>query len=662
MEWENSIPTYSFEQTTQVILLEAEPGQARRNCLRQWLNEAQNNGATTWLLSCDRDKGGPWAGLNDLLSNLLPEIQTHAPALINKHDYELVHVLPALRRTISVRHLSLTDAPPPGEPHLTYYPADRVLRIVHGIIDLLKAWQQSSGGSPWVIACERYDRAGTLVRHFFVELMRRAGEQLHLNLLIATDIGASETVASEFNTKYLKQCIRFNEPQQPTAPISPQEMAWLAQQLAIQVGEDEIEQEIHLPRLIRYWLLSDQPENALNYQIQACSIYSIRGFYDDALVYGEAAIAQVERYCPLDQQKRWEISEKLHDIYISLFRFAQALHVLEDAMAKTDDPDHICRGCNRMAMLYARYLRNNCDLAKAEAYLQRGLQELERANLPEEIKFYKVAQNRRGLALIRHSQGQFAEAVKICLSTYKETLSRLGSDKHLPHQALLLFNVSRVYASIGPYDEAIVYLSTASGIDPNYSEYYNHRANLYFKMGRLDEALNDYLKAIELSPPYPEVWTNLGQCYRLMGQMAEAIDAYSTSLDLDPNQSLALVGRAQAFEALEYPEAALADYSAALALDANQSLVLANRAILHYDAGLYQEAVDDLTRAIALSPETADLYQNRAVALTVLGRIDGAAQDLQTYLSLNPEAGDRTEVESKLLTLQTGIVNSSSPK
>lgn len=653
MEWQNSIPTHLPKQRDQVILLEAELGQSRRDLIQQWLKKIQYGGAATWFLSCDREEGGPWAGLNDLLNNLVPQIQLHAPDLITKHDYELVHVLPALRRTIPVRHLSLTDAPPPGEPHLIYYPPDRALRLVHGVINLLKDWQQRSDGSPWVIACDRYDRTSTLVRYFFAQLMRRAGEQLHLTLLLATDIEASETVASQFDPKYLAQCVRLNLPPDPTIPVSPQEMAQLAQKLANQVEKDEIEQESNLPKLIRYYLLGDQPEKALNYQIQACSVYAKQGYYNDAMEYGEAALAHLERHCPDDGQKRWKISEKLHDVYISLSKPDLALQIIKNAMAKTDEPDCLFQGCNRMAMLYARYLHNNLDLAKAEAYLQRGLQELERANLPEEIKFYKTAVNHRALALIRYSQGQFAEVEKICLSTYEETISRLGADKYQNHQAVLMSNLSRIYASSNLYDKAITYLSSAIDLDPHYSEYYNQRANLYLKMGRLDDARNDYLKAIELSPPYPEVWTNLAQCYRLRGQMAEAVDAYSTSLDLDPNQSLALVGRAQALELLEQPDAALEDYSAAIALNSNQPLVLANRAILHYDAGRYQEAFNDLNLAIALSPENPEFYQNRAVALIALSRFEEATQDLATYLRLKPDADDRSEVERKLFALET---------
>lgn len=653
MEWQNSIPTHLLKQRCQVILLEAEPGQSRRERIQQWLKEIEHSGAATWFLSCDRDAAGPWAGVNDLLSNLLPQVQLHAPDLITKHDYELVHVLPGLRRTIPVRHLSLTDAPPPGEPHLTYYPPDRALRLVHGVINLLKDWQQRSDGSPWIIACDRYDRASTLVRYFFAQLIRRAGEQLHLTLLLATDIEASETVASQFDPEYLRQCVRLNLPPAPTTPVNPPEMAQLAQKLAIQVEKDEIEQESNLPQLIRYYLLSDQPGKALNYRIQACSLYAKRGYYNDAMEYGEAAFAYLERHCPEDWQKRWEISEKLHDVYISLSKPDLALQIIENAIAKTDDPDCLFQGCNRMAMLYTRYLHNKRDLAKAEAYLQRGLQELERSNLPEQIKFYKTAVNHRALALIRHSQGRFAEAEKICLSIYEETISRLGADKYQAHQALLMFNLSLLYGSTNTYDKAIAYLSTAIDLDPHYSEYYNQQANLYFKMGCLDDALNGYLKAIELSPPYPEVWTNLAQCYRSMGLMARAVDAYSTSLDLDPNQSLAFVGRAQALELLEQPDAALQDYNAAIALNPNQPLVLANRAILHYDTGRLSEALEDLNQAIALSPENPEFYQNRAVALIALSRFEEATQDLANYLRLKPDADDRSEVESKLFALQT---------
>lgn len=652
MDWQNHIPTDSLDLIGQAILLEAKSGEFRRDRLKQWLKEAQQNGAATWFLSCDREEGGPWAGLNELLSTLIAKLQTEAPDLITKHDYELVHVLPALRRTISVRYLALTDTAPEGE-QVSNHPADRVVRILNGIINLLSDWYERTGdGSPWVIVCDRYDRASTLVRQFFAQLMRRRGRQMKLTLLLATDVGASETVVGEFHVNCLGQRVKWDEFVEPILPVCPQEMRRLAQELEPKVGEDLIEQEIHLPQLIHYWLHSDQPICALEHQIKACSIYTRRAFYEDGLFYGEAALAQIELHCPEDSYKRSQLVEKMYLCYIALDRPMQAFHLLEDAMRRITDPYFLCRGCYLMGMLYARYLPNR-DFAKAEAFLEQGLQLLEQADVAKQAKLVQATTNCRGLALIWYRQGKRYEAADLCWSCYEQLNTQLGSQQCLLPQALLLFNVAYTYAAIGPYDRAVSYLTAALEIDSNYSEYYNDRGNVYFKMGRLPDAINDYLKAIELSPPHHESWINLGQCYRLTGQMAEAVTAYSNALDIDPNQSLALIGRAQVYEVLEEPDAALADYNAALVLNSNQPLVLANRAILHYDAGRYQEAFNDLNLAIALSPENPEFYQNRAVALIALSRFEEATQDLATYLRLKPDADDRSEVERKLFALET---------
>ena len=654
MDWQYSTSIQLLNWTGQVVLLEAEPGQSRHDQLQQWLEEAQCNGAATWLLSCDRDQGGPLAGLKDLFNDLVPRVQAKAPELIVRHDYELASILPALRRTISVRNPNLTDTASKDE-RVRNYPADRAFRILHGLIDLLAAWHRRDHSSAWVIACDHFDRAGFLVGRFFVELMRRRGQHLNLTLLIATDPGVGKTLAGRFDPKYLGQGIRLNLPPDRRVAVCKQEMARLAQELEQQVGEDPIEVEIHLPQMIHYWLLSNQQELALVHQMEACSIYTSRGFYEDALSYGEVALAQLEQCYTEDiQKKRLFIHIRLYNCYIALERPLSALEVIEASMVNTNAPEYLFHCCYMMAMLYARYLPNR-DLAKAEAYLERGLEELARADLPEYKKLFETAFNRNGLALVRHRQGRPDEAVELCRLWYERLNANLEPNQYRLHRSVLLYNIAQIYTAIDSYDEAITHFTAAMAMDPNYSEYYNERGNLYLKIGRLNDALNDYLKAIELSPPYPEVWSNLGQCYRLMGQMAEAVDAYSTSLDLAPEQLLVLVARAQAFEMLEQPDAALADYNAALSLNLDQPMLLANRAILHYEAGRLSEALGDLDQAITLSPDTPDLYENRAVALTALGRFDDAVRNLQTYLQLSPNAEDRPHVEIQMATLQRGI-------
>jgi tetratricopeptide (TPR) repeat protein len=651
MEWQKSLSMPDL-QTSQVIALQAESGQSRQDCVQQWLQQAETQGATTWLLNCDRTEGGPWAGLNEWLENLLPEIRSSAPELVTRHDYEFANVLPALRKTMVVRNPTLTDAAAPGE-RVRNYPADRAFRILHGIIDLIASWKKQSSCHtstiPWVIACDNYDQASMLVRQFFTELMRRAGHTLNLTLLLISEPGSTGALQAF----PLSQQVRLNFPLRPSEEISPADKRCLAQALEQQVGADMIELEIHASRLIRYWLLSDRPENAVIYQIRACSIYTTRGLYKDALEYGEAALDNLKRYGYEDVNRYWNVCVKLYNCYVGLDQPDKAMQIIEMGMTKTQDSDHLFQGYYMTAMMHARYLPER-DLSKAESLLEKGLAELAKTRLPQHMKVFHAAFNRNGLALIRHRQGLPQEAVKICQTCYEQLNTYLEADQHQLHRSVLLYNIAQVYAYMGSHNEAITYYTDAITLDQNYSEYYNERGNLFLKLERLPEALQDYLKAIELSPPYPEVWFNLGQCYCWMGRITEAISAYSTCLDLAPDQSSVLVARAQAYEWLEQPQAALADYDTALVLQPQQPMLLANRATLRYELEHFSLALDDLNQAISLAPKTADLYQNRAIAWIALSHFDEAIQDLKTYLSLCPEAEDRTDVEGQIVDLLVG--------
>ncbi|WGV24433.1 tetratricopeptide repeat protein [Halotia branconii] len=636
--------------TGQVIILEAESGRSRRQVLQQWLQDAQNHGASTWLLTCDFEEDGVWAGLKDLIAGLLPQIQQQAPELIIKHSYELTIILPALRRQISVQNAALTDTAIFQEK-VRNYPIDRAYRIVHGLINLLDAWYKYTDGSPWVIACDRFHRAGTLVRMFFTELIRRRGQQLNLTLLIAIDPGCQQTTTSQFDAKVVKQFVCLDLQPEPEASVSPQEMTKLAQKLEQQVGSDLLEIEIHLPQLIRYWQLAERPDKAVLWQARALGIYNHHGFYHEALVYAQVVSDHLESLCGQDEERRWNLVGNIFGCNTAAGNVTQAQKVVEqEALAKIKDPRQRVRIYYVMAMLYARYLPNR-DLTKAAEYLETALADLPGLDLPDKDKYFLTSFTLNGLALVRHRQGKSLQAIELCRQAIKLLNTYLHPDQHRLHRSVLLYNIAQVLAVTGPYQEAIAQFTDAIAMDPNYSEYYNERGNVYLKMGDLDKALKDYLKAIELSPPYQEVWTNLGLCYRQRGQMVEAVQAYSVAFDLNPYTVPSLIGRAEALEVLEQPEAALVDYNTAIALNPNQPMFFANRARLYYEIGRLPEALADLNQAIALSQDDAELYQNRAVALIALGYFENAVDDLQTYLRLNPNAQDRTQIEGQLASL-----------
>src|ERR1700733_7941139 len=150
-----------------VIAVEASPGTARSTWLAECLEEHAKVDARTFYLPCDFACGGPWAGVTELFSTLFPEIERSRPELVERHAFELVYVLPLLRRKLEIRNPNLTDIAP-GSERTRNYPADRAVRNVHGLIDLLYEWKSSAcPTTPWVFACDIFDQAGAMGSLFF---------------------------------------------------------------------------------------------------------------------------------------------------------------------------------------------------------------------------------------------------------------------------------------------------------------------------------------------------------------------------------------------------------------------------------------------------------------------------------------------------------------
>ncbi len=654
-----ALPPFTPSWHHRAVVLEAASGPARRAALQQWLDEAARDGAATWLLGCAFEEGGVWAGLAALLHDLVPRIQERAPHLLERHSYELCLTLPPLWRTLSVRNPSLTETAS-EEEKVRNYPIDRAYRSLHGLIDLLAAWHELSGGGAWVIACDHYDRANALVQRFFAELLRRRGRQMGLTLLLATDPGASEAAVSRIPPEQRAATVCLDLAPAPPDRVTEQRAIpeqWAAEARAIEqrIAQDPYAREMELPRLIHCLERSGaDPAVVLRLQVEAMHLYVHRGLYEAAAAYAPSVEARLDYLYATDPALHDLAVNSLYFCYVPLGEAERAYRVVKEEMIdRTDDPTYLPRIYYLMAMLHARFLPA-IDLVQAEAYLDVAmtiLRDLPGDALELDRRAFLTVFTINGLAFVRLRQRRPQEAVALCRAGIAILDEHLRPDQHRLHRSVLVYNIAQVYAQIGPFDEALAHFDATMAMDPHYSEYYNERGSVYFKLGRLDEAEGDYQQAIALSPPYQEVWTNLGQCYRAMERMADAVAAYSRALDLDPSVGLALVGRAEAHAALGDTPAALADYGAALRASPKEAMIYAGRAVVLYEAGQVQAALADLDTAIALAPDEADYYQNRAVALADLGRVDEALADLWTYLRLAPDADDRAEVQERVARL-----------
>jgi tetratricopeptide (TPR) repeat protein len=608
-----------------VTVLEASSGAARRAWLERWANEARDAGAAAWLLDCDAGREGMWAGVNGWLRQLLPELEARAPDLFARHDTELTAVLPDLRMRVRPRHITLTDASEHDEA-VRLYARDRAYRMPHGLVDLLDGWHARSGAGAWAVACDGYDRRGGLAGYFFRALLRRRGEALGLRMLVAVEPGAGDTVEAELRPFAAVARMRAELPYETEAPMHPAEAARLAAEMEAWVRQDTLWVVMHAHEVIRLWTAAGRPDRAAEWHGRALSLFAHLGYYEDALRHAAPIREHLDVFDGPDAfYDRARIVSNLHVVYAASGQPEEALRVVEtEGLARLTDPEERSQLLYVAAMLHGRYLPGR-DLAKAEQYLREGLEALERAALDPAERHFKTGFMLNGLAYVRFRQGHAGEAAELTQQNQERLDENLPPERHRLHRSVLLYNAGQVYAQTGDLERALWHYSQAIELDPQYSEYYNDRGNLYLKLDRADDAERDFLRAIELSPPYPEVWFNLGQCHTRTGRHADAERAYARAVDLDPARAPAWVNLARARQALGRPHEALAAYDAAVAIDGGNPLVLANRAGVRLSLGRPREALEDLDRAVELAPANEALRRNRRVVLDALQPAAAAA-------------------------------------
>lgn len=631
------------------IAIEAPPGRQRHDAL---IEEARSvdEAEDWWVLDCHFEHGGPWAGIRKLFETLVPAVEKHRPDLVRDHDYELVHVLPELRKSLEVRNPTLTDTAA-AEEKTRNYPADRAFRIVHGLIDFLDAWRQEARSGRWVLACDHVEHLSHIGRYFMRELWRRRGEAWDLVLILGTAPGAAAAVGTELGLGELEIVARHELAADAAPAADPEAARRVLRSLEEAFGDDQVEIQIYLPELIRLSREAGDERRAFRWRYAGLEIYNTLGFYDDALAYGAGLAAEAERLQPGNVDLHWSIFVKEFMSLAGLGRPQEAYELAMPWYRRIESIEPQGQLCYLLAMLHGRFLDER-DYGLAEELLDRGIEFLENADLPPHELHFQVVFNRNGLAMLRTFQKRLDEALALCRDGLARLEAHLEPDAHRLHRSVLYYNMAQVYAHTGALPEALESFTAAMEMDPNYSEYYNERGNILLKAGRLEEALADYHRALELSPPYYELYANLGQCYRLLGRFEEALWAYGRSLDLVPAQEVALLGRAQTLEQLGSTQGALEDYDAVVAFSPDQWQARAARAVLLYELGEREASRDDLDRAIEQAPEVADLYQNRAVVLADLGSTDQAIADLTTYLQLSPDAVDREEVTAQIEVLR----------
>jgi tetratricopeptide (TPR) repeat protein len=84
------------------------------------------------------------------------------------------------------------------------------------------------------------------------------------------------------------------------------------------------------------------------------------------------------------------------------------------------------------------------------------------------------------------------------------------------------------------YENAIIELTKAINLNPNYSEAYDRRGMVYVKMIKYNKALKDFNRAIKINPLYAEAYNHRGIVLYCLKEFEAAINDYTTALDIEP--------------------------------------------------------------------------------------------------------------------------------
>ncbi len=639
---------------------------------------------------CHRRLRGPYTGGGSLLRAVVPELAGEHADLLAARTIEITAVAPELVPLIPPSPQTLTDNANPME-RTRFYAAYRTMRIAQGISELLMDWVQALHPGGVVIELADLDDADPTDLELVRVLLRRCDPALitlvvradHPDELLASALehyaspvarrpdAGREPVGTDLAQLYIDSDCISKDPALLTAyaELDPDDRARRhtarAHELATH-GEPTLRLgaiPYHLERG------TDPAEAGGRAIITAHNDCYDRGFYDAALDFalrGRQVISPAEH-------PAWyfSISQKAASCLCYLERGNEAFEFLSAIRRECTDAESHMNSCYQMAMLFTRHLpKEEHDHEKALEWANLAIVIADQHPDPKKRVFFGAFM-RNARALVDMHRGDRAGSMALVNDAIKMTDGYLGSDEHMLHRSVLVFNRAQLLAAVGEHAGALLDYDEVIRRDPDYGDYYFERATEHRALSHYEEALADYAAAIKLSLPFHEAHFNRADLLRELGDDDGALADLDYAATLKPVHLETLINRADLLLERGDLEAARADvdtglaadpgnvhllsaqgallaesgdidgahasYTAALKQDPAFVAALANRAVLAHTAGRPADAIDDLDRAIELADDPA-LRLNRAIALADLGEHSRAIGDLDAAIAASDGA------------------------
>jgi tetratricopeptide (TPR) repeat protein len=602
---------------------------------------------------------GPYTAAGSLLRAVVPSAARRRPTLVARHNVEILAAAPELRGRIPTG----TGAAGPAtgvDGGARLHPAERTLRIAHGLTDFLTELRRAEPGDPVTLVIENAHEADATDREFLAVLLRRLDPEL-VTLVVCTspapvlddilgpaldrhaertDVPRGDTPLwtepAEAAIRYVNSDCTDDHPRAYAGYLAlpPAKRALLHDERAAELAATG-EQSLWLGALPLHLERGTNPSGSGVHRLtEALEQCVDLGYYAAAVDFAARLRALLD---PRGQQDRWWAATcSMATALTALGRTEEAESLYDEVRAHSQDATVHLQAAYQTAMLYTHHhgpQRRNGVAARVW---------LNQAAAFASVLPVEPATFHDGMALVEVHEGDLPGALRLLDDG-------LAIVRQVSGRCALLQHRARVYARMDRLDDALADYDEVVRLDPGVAEHHHDRGMLLRRLGRLHEALDDYQQAIALSPPWAAAHYQRGDTLAELGDAAGALADFDYVLQLEPDHLEARMNRAGLLIQLGSHDEAEVDVDTGLDNDPTNPHLLCLRGQLLVERGQLSQADEAYSTAIALAPSLADAWALRGALHFETGELAEALHDLDRAAQLS---GDPTMAFNRAAALQ----------
>jgi tetratricopeptide (TPR) repeat protein len=349
------------------------------------------------------------------------------------------------------------------------------------------------------------------------------------------------------------------------------------------------------------------------------------------------------------------------EIFFDRHQYSNAIPYFEKSLEIYDKQPKVLNDCGVCYLYYNRINEAKFFFKKAlnfmpdfeSALFNQALILEKEGNLKEAIKLHREIIDKN-----YNQIDSFHKLTSLYFSTqsYKlayENLVHFGLKHPSMCDAVYYQERSLALINLKEIDEALNDIEKSIKLNPNLSETYNNRGNIFNDLGKDENALNDFKKAIFLNPNSADAYCNLANLYKKLGKYSDALDCYNKSILLDPNNRNFFKNRSIFYREKKQFNLALEDARKCLSLEeSDDSYKLLSD--VYTSMGDYSSAIKNISVAIKLNPLKKSYYNERGLLFASKGMFAKAKNDYSKKMNINDELSDIQKFNLGILDLTLG--------